>query len=83
MHFITIIKPQQWGNYTIQPQRTTISGVLPIAFSYIYSITGTHIATGGQDSLGIEKTSTSQITIEKSVVSNSGTFTVGIIAIGF
>lgn len=56
---------------------------MPIAFTRLYCINGTHIATGGQDSLGIEKTSLSTITVEKTVLSASGTFTVAIIAIGF
>ena len=74
---------KQWGSYTIQPNNLTVSGSLPIAFTRFYCINGTHIATGGQDSLGIEKTSLSTITVEKTVLSASGTFTVAIIAIGF
>lgn len=57
--------------------------MLPIAFTKFYSANGTHIAIGGQDSFGIEKTSLYSITIEKSVKSASGTFTVAVIAIGF
>ena len=73
----------QWGTYTIQPNNLTVSGALPIAFTRFYCINGTHIALGGQDSLGIEKTSLSTITVEKTVLSASGTFTIAIIAIGF
>lgn len=73
---------KQWGNYTIQPNNLTITGALPITFTKFYSANGTHIATGGQDSLGIEKISLSIIKIEKSVMSATGTFTVAVIAIG-
>ena len=73
----------QWGVVSIGPGSLTVESTFPVAYARSYRAVATHIAIDGHDAFGINIGALNKITIGKTSMNVSGTFTVAYLAIGY
>lgn len=80
-----ILRPadRQWGVVSIGPGSLTVESTFPVAYARSYRAVATHIAIDGHDAFGINIGALNKITIGKTSMNVSGTFTVAYLAIGY